>query len=221
MDRIFIGTSKILATSIRLVEHTELTQNEVGKQNVVLWNNKPLSIDSATYIQFKDALKKRQSKYYMHNHILSYTDFCISVLCCLDYSLNHKVTTAILDRTFTAVWRAMEVISGTGIDSVSLWIKEHMSGRTAVGYCNALGIVLDNSTLSISVGDNIKICNNMQDVKLISSIGRFDKVVEIPRYDENTNQISSTGRVFSNTSSSEGPLYDLLNAHSIYNCKFF
>lgn len=223
MDRLFTGTSKILDTCVRLVEHTALTQNEVGKEGVVLWTNRPLVLDSITYIEFKEALKKRQSKYYMHNHILSYPDFCISILCCLDYSLNHKVTAAIPSRTFTAAWRSMETIKGTGTDNVTSWIKEHMSGRTAVGYCNTLGVVLDNSTISMSVGDNIGTRNNIRDTETISSITTMDKIIKIPRYNENddNNENNSTGKVFSNSFTSEGPLYDLLNAYSLYNHKFF
>jgi len=225
MDKLLTTISKLLGISVRLVEHTALTQNEVGKENVVLWNKEASLLDSTTYTEFKDALRKRQYKHYMHSHILSYPDFCIAILCSLDYSLNHNVTVGIPDRTYTAAWRAMEVISGTSTNRVSLWIKEHIGDRTAVGYCNALGVILDSTSIAISVAENIGIQNNLEDSELISSINTSDKVVRISRYDENDQDSKDTkdkgmDKIFSNTSTSEGPLYDLHVVHASYNNTF-
>lgn len=223
MDKIYTKISKLLSPSVRLIEHTVLTQNEVGKQNVVLWDNKPCLIDSHTYIEFKDAIKKRSSKYYMFNHVLSYPDFCIGLLCSVEYSLNHKNTISIPDRTYTAAWRTIEIIGDTGTDRVSSWVRPFIAGRSSTGYCNSLGIVLDNQTILISLTENNNETNKGEASQLISSITPSDKIVELTNESTITDSGTgvSTGRIFQTSLTPEGQLYDLIVAHSIFNNKLF
>lgn len=221
MDMIFTKISKFLRPSVRLVEHTILTQNEVGKEDIVLWDKKPCSIDTDTYIEFKDAIKKRSSKYYMFNHILSYPDFCIGLLCSLEYSLNHTTTVSIPDRTYTAAWRAIEVISATGTDRVSSWIRPFIVGRSSTGYCNSLGIVLDNQITPISLVENSNETYKIEDSEVISSITVSDKIVELVSSNNMENSIVNIGKVFQTTLTPEGQLYDLIIAHCIFNKKLF
>lgn len=214
--------SKLLRPSVRLVEHTILTQNEVGKQDTVLWDKRPCSIDINTYMEFKDAIKKRSSKYYMFNHILSYPDFCIGLLCSLEYSLNHKVTVSIPDRTFTAAWRTIEVIGATGTDKVSSWIRSFIASRSSTGYCNSLGIVLDNQITPILLVEDNNEIQKIGDSQLVSSIVASDKIVELIR-DNNidNNSTINIGKVFQTTLTPEGQLYDLVIAHSMFNNTLF
>lgn len=223
MDRIFTKISKLLSPSVRLIEHTVLTQNEVGKQGIVLWDNRPCSLNSDTYIEFKDAVKKRSSKYYMFNHVLSYPDFCIGLLCSLEYSLNHETTVSIPDRTYTAAWRSIEVIGATGTDKVVSWIRPFITGRSSIGYCNSLGIVLDNQTTPVSFSKNISETNREEDLRLISSITESDRIVDLATESniaDNSNNVN-TGKIFRTSLTPEGQLYDLILAHSIFNNKLF
>ena len=222
MEHIFTNVSKLLNTSTRLEVHSSLTQNLVGSENIVLWNTKPLSsIDTETYIEFKDALKKTGSKYYTLSTAFSYVDFCIALLSSLDYSLNHKVTKSISDRTFTAAWRSIYIIGNTGTNKVSSWVNSFIADRTAAGYCNALNVRLDNITISTPFKEDIEIQDDSKDSDLLSSITTSDNVVRIPYYNEDTSSTYQTGNIFNSTLTPEGQLYDLIVAHNAFNNKLF
>jgi len=218
MDKLYTNIASLLSTKARLIEYTELTQNEIGKENVVLWNRKPLSIENVTYNEFKVALKKRPCKYYMYNNKVSYTDFCIALICCIEYSLNSKVTVGIEDKTFTAAWRAIEVMSTTSTDRVCLWIKEHIADRSAIGYCNSLGITLDNISLSTNISYNTLSINNITDRELVDNIlNTTNTIVKIQYYGEDEDNINNNGKVWRTTQSPEAQLYDLQLAHDEFN----
>ena len=191
MNKLFTNISKLLNSSVRLIEHTELTQNEVGKENIVLWDNRPSLIDNNTYMEFKDAVKKRPSKYYMFNHILSYPDFCISLLCSLEYSLNHKNTVGIPDKTYTAAWRSIKIIADTGTDKVSSWLRP--------------------------IRQNSNELANTEDIELISNISTADIIALTS--DNNKNTISDV--TCGATLTPEGQLYNLVTAHCVFNNKLF
>ena len=212
MDKLYTSISKLLKSSARLVEHTSLTQNEVGRENTVLWDNRPSLIDLDTYTELKDAIKKRSSKYYMYNHVLSYTDFCIGLLCSLEYSLNHNVTVSIPDRTYTAAWRTIGIISETG--------------RSSRGYCNSLGIELDTQIIPISSQISNSEVSTTIESELVSSISTSDTVVEIShKFNilDNNNETSNNNenKVFDTSFTPEGQLYDLVMVHCIFNKKLF
>lgn len=217
MDKLYTSTSTLLTTQARLIEYTELTQHEIGKENVVLWNRQPLSVDSNIYDEFKVALKKRPCKYYMYNNKLSYSHFCIALLCCIEYSLNSKVTVAIDDKTFIAAWRAIEVISTTANDNVCTWIKKYIANRSAIGYCNALGIVLDNNSIFSTLSEDVEVLDNENDINLIHNLNDSSNLIKkiqyyTQEYEENTN-----GKIWKTTQTPEGQLYDLQLAHNEYN----
>jgi hypothetical protein len=87
MENLSVKLSSLLLPSTALVSQSALTQNLVGKDKVIIWNTEPLQIDDDTYLEFKEALKKRGFKFYTASQILPYSEFCIALLCSSDYSL--------------------------------------------------------------------------------------------------------------------------------------
>lgn len=220
MEDIFVKLSKVLVPSIRVVEYTELTQYEIGKDNVLLWNRLPLSIENTIYIELKEVLKKRPAKYYNHSSILPYHEFCIAMLCSLNYSLNHKITTDVTERTFTAAWRAIVVIANTGSKKISDWIKQYIQDRTPIGYCNELGISLDNATSLVCTNISNNTILNEDDCNIVNSICMYDEVTTISHYrdDENYNvSDNNLRRVHSTNSTTEGSLFDIELCHAEFN----
>lgn len=223
MDNIFDGVSKLLVPNIKLLEYTELTQNQVGRSDVVLWDKRPLSVSRNIYQEFIEAVKKRQQKYYFRKNILSYHDFCLALICCIQYSLNHTVTLCILDKGYSAAWRTIEVISSTASKDVKEWLNKYIADRSSTGYCNELRVVQDNATIFMSSSPTTTRSSNNRDVEIISNIDRSTVITEITRmgdYDL-TKVHDDIGIVFESTCTPEGQLYDLMSAHSLFNNRLF
>ena len=215
MDKLYTTISKLLSSSTDLIQYSDLTQSQVGKPDVVLWNNEPSQVDKETYSEFKDAIKKRSNKYYLSKHVMSYPDFCISLICCTEYSLNHKVAASIPDRAFSAAWRTIGIVADTSTSRVCSWLKQFVAGRTCVGYCNALGLPQDNIVI-YRESRSIKLTwDNSHDVDLMSSVPIGIKATKIGYYENSED--TSDAKVFQSTTTPEGQLYSLVCAASILN----
>lgn len=222
MDAISTNVQKLLARSIEFKELSELTQNEIGKSHVVLWNKEPLQIDRKVYLEFVESVKKRHHhRFYMFNNILSYPDFCISLICSVQYSLNHTATVSIPQRTYEATWRIIDTISAVGSSEVKGWINKYIDDRSAKGYCVQLGVTSDNAMTFMPYGNGNSNSGNLRDIEVISSVGLRDKIVKVPVYDENdySQEYQRFGTVFDSSYTPEGQLYDLSNAHITYTRK--
>lgn len=207
MDNLFNKVSELLDNSLRLTSHSSLTQNLINDHKSILWNDEPSSIDSLIYIELKNALKKRGSSFYTRSDILPYQDFCIALLSSSNYSLNHNTISSISDRSYTAAWRAINVVRDTANTDVSQWIDKYINGRTPTGYCNALGISVRRESNRLSNTSNSLpnyICS--KDEYTLSSISIDELVVKIPYYSDNGN---SKLCIFQSTYTPEGQLDDL------------
>lgn len=207
MDDLFTKISELLDSSVRLTSHSSLTQSLIVDDKNILWNDEPSSIDSLIYIELKNALKKRGSNFYTRSDILPYQDFCIGLLSSSNYSLNHSVTPSIGDRSYTAAWRAINVVYDTGNAEVSQWIGKYINGRTPTGYCNALGISArrESNRLSNNSGSLFNY-RSSKDEDILSSISIDESVTKISYYDDNSNDKLC---VFRSTRTPEGQLDDL------------
>lgn len=216
MDNLFTKISKLLRPSTRIVLYSSLTQNLIGVEDVILWNETPLSIDTNTYAQFKEALKKRGCRFYELSQVLPYHDFCIALLCCSDYSLNHKVTPSISSRTYTSAWRSMAVIASTN-DNISEWLNKFRNERSNSGYTNALNIVLDNAIVAISTPSSNTVSPKLTiDEEIVAEACNSNSIVYIDYVGSN----SSILPVHKTSSTPEGQLFDLRVVHGIMNDRF-
>jgi hypothetical protein len=185
MITIFTTISKFISSDYILVRHSALTQNLVGSNNTILWNDSPCNVDLDIYDKFKEALKKRGSKFYTHNQTLPYCDFCIALISSNNYSLNHLSTPSIPPRTYTAAWRSLYIISSTADTAVKGWLSKYMSGRTASGYSTTHGIQLDNN-----ISPNIESSNENKSTEIVRDKNILDialcsrKVIEIPYHND-------------------------------------
>ena len=91
-----------MSQSSTIVIASETTQTLTNRQNVVLWDSRPTEIDETLFKDFDKAIKRRGSKYYTRSDVLSYSHFCLALLCSFKYSLNHEITPSIPARAYTA-----------------------------------------------------------------------------------------------------------------------
>lgn len=223
MDNIFPSVTKLLESSIQILEYSEVTQNQLDKTNIVLWDKRPLSIDREVYIEFREAIKKKPNKYYLKNETLAYHDFCLALICSVYYTLNHTVTVSIPSRTYTAAWRAIHVVSITSSDKVKKWINLYLHERTALGYCNALNISQDDSTVFMPFGNGRGQYTNVRDSHTITSLSVKEDIsnISIISTTEQTNKDTNNGFVFQTSFAPDSHLYDLISAHNRHNNRFF
>lgn len=213
MANIFISLSKLISPDYTLVRHSSLTQGLIGSNNVILWNDSVSNIDESIYDKFKDILKKRGSKFYTHNDILPYPDFCIALLSTNSYNLNHISTPLIPARTYTAAWRSLHTISSIAESSVRTWISMHISGRTAVGYSSIHGLQMHNTTLSNTLPINVNVPLQLSDDSdVLNEALDSNKILTIPYSDQD----SSIG-ILHSTSTPECQLNNMKLYHSTLN----
>lgn len=214
MDKLFSKVTTIIKPGTRIELYSGLTQHLVGSTDVVLWNERPLQISESTYNEFKDIIRQKSCKFYALNKILPYHDFCIALLCCVDYSLNHKLTPHIISRTYASAWRTMSVIADTGTDDVKSWIRLYINDRTSIGYTNSLGEVLQrNNTLGIRRLSNEMSEKVIKDDEIISAACSTRDIIEI----SSTSSLPVSSIYLQSTSTPEGQLDILSTIHSIIN----
>lgn len=214
MERLFGIITGLLKPSVKLRVYSDLTQHLVGSDNMILWNEDPSKIDRDTYNEFKEAIKKRGRKYYFHNNLLPYVDFCIALISCLGYSLNHTVILNISDRTFIAAWRTIKLISETGTDNVSRWLLPLTAGRSSEGYCSTLNVVLGNIPNIVDSGDiNTENSEGItKHARILESLSLRENVTELKRDADSVDDIGFSVHRSRNTP--EGHLYDLITISS-------
>lgn len=212
MDKLFTNIAKILKPGTRIEVHSNLTQHLVGAPDIVLWNNDPLTISQEAYIKFKEIIHQRNCKFYALNSILPYHDFCISLLCCVEYSLNHKLTADISVRTYASAWRSMRVIANTGPDVVKTWIRKYIGDRTSIGYTTALGETLQRTTIPMQRRLSREMVEKViADDDIISRACSSRRVIDI-RNDDNC---FASKIISKSTSTPEGQLDSLIVVHDI------
>lgn len=138
-----------LVTSGSVAQESALTPSLQTTDTLVVWSNSPLTEDHIILNEFREAVKRRGAKFYTCSHILSYQDFCISVLCARGYSLNHKVTPLIPQRAYLAAWRAIDAVSIVGPSRVQEWLSQQTKGRTSFGYSTAHGLDTEENTNAV------------------------------------------------------------------------
>lgn len=216
MDTIVTKISSLLSPVSRLVVYTALTQHLVGSNDVVLWDEGPLRVAPGVYEKLKVLLKRRGSRFYTHNNILPYSDFCIALLCAKGYSINHILTPSILARTYTAAWRAIETVSQIGDGEVKNWLAQYISGRTAIGYSATHGVHLENLILPIREITNSNKSERLENDSIILSVAlSLDSIVQIPYYEDNPKD--SVVGIFHSNYTPESHLCDLILCHNIMN----
>jgi hypothetical protein len=214
MDKLFSKVTTIIRPGTRIEVYSALTQSLVGSTDIVLWDERPLQISESTYTEFKDIIRQKSCKFYALNKILPYHDFCIALLCCIDYSLNHKLTPDINSRTYASAWRTMSVIADTSTDGVKSWIKTYINDRTSIGYTNNLGEVLQrNNTLGIRRLSNEMSEKVIKDDEIISIACSSRDIVEI----SSDNSLAVSSIYLQSTSTPEGQLDILSTIHDIMN----
>lgn len=150
MEDLSVKISRILASDYTLVKHTQLTHGLSNSETTILWDDEPSKISYITYKDFKESIKRRGSKFYNYNSILSYADFCMALLCARSYSLNHNSVPSINSRSFSAAWRGILTVKETGSDSLKSWLDKHIAGRSQIGYNIHHGINDDSGYTQIT-----------------------------------------------------------------------
>ena len=192
MDEIFVRTKALIVPEVSLLVQSPATQSASGGSTVVLWSSAPLNISSSIREDFETAMKRRGAKHYPTSSTLSYPKFCIALLCCSRYGLNHTITPLVPARAYTAAWRGIEIVAATAKEEVRSWLSIHINHRSAEGYCSALGI----NTITTDVGATGEPSTNTstktrQDEAILSSVGADDKAVCIDSSRGETSGIDS------------------------------
>lgn len=217
MDKLFTNIGKILKPNTKIEVHSNLTQHLVGISDIVLWNKDPLTISQDAYAKFKEIIHQRNCKFYTLSTVLPYHDFCISLLCSVEYSLNHKLTPDISARTYASAWRTMGVIADTGPEIVKTWIRKYIGDRSPIGYTNALGEILQTSTVPMQRKLSKEIVGKLTiDDNIISNACLSRKVIEIG----NDNALLMSSILSKSTSTPEGQLDSLIVIHDTMRNKY-
>lgn len=145
MESIFTKISKILAPDVRIELYSPLNQHLINSNKVILWNEDIQTIDDDTYEKFRVAIKKGKTcTFYTLNKTLPFQDFCIALLCSVDYSLNHNTVPVVLQKSYMFAWRALVILADISDESVKVWLKKRLNGRSNHGYNNLLGVNTQN-----------------------------------------------------------------------------
>lgn len=136
--------------------HSEHTQMLIEKEDVILWNMEASTMDSTAYDELCSSIRRSNTKYYSASTKLSYPDFCIALVCCVSYSLNHNVVEGLQHRAFTSAWRLLQSLSIAGGDNISGWLKKNIDGRSSMGYASMLGVEIEGATTARRKFRNVK-----------------------------------------------------------------
>lgn len=132
--------SSLVNEGVTIPLYSEQTQSLIDRDDVVLWNTDSSTMSDEAYEELCTSIRKSSTKYYNSSSVLSYPDFCISLVCCVSYSLNHKVTNSIKERAYTSAWRLLEGLYIAGGDNISSWLKQNIGDRSASGYASILEV---------------------------------------------------------------------------------
>lgn len=180
MDNIITQVSKLLSDDYKILIQSKSVTNLTPENKIILWNSEPLKVSPNIYEDFKEAIKKRGSKHYNRLDILEYCDFCVALLCCSNYSLNHNCVPTLQDRTFIAAWRGLTIVSATSNERVSSWINKYMYNRTSEGYQNTFAIAQYPFTVRNTIfttSTNLSVKN--KDTEIINSIDINEKAINL------------------------------------------
>lgn len=208
MESLSIRASKLLSGGYTILIHTALNDRLTNDNSILLWNNAVTDIDDETYTEFKESIKRRGSKFYTMSSILSYADFCISLLCCRHYSLNHNSVPLLSHKSFTAAWRGIDTVRQIGSERVKSWINKYMSGRSSIGYQITVGSGDDsNEVTAYGISDEDI---QEEDTYLLDDDAIISKAVSTGRVVEIGDRNGSVGRV---TYLPESQLYGMYMNH--------
>lgn len=130
----------LLRDGVTVVPYSEQTQGLVGSSDVVLWNQGTVSITEQAYSDLTTHIRKPSSGACNYSMSMSYADFCISIVCCVGYSLNHKMMKDPQEKAFVSAWRLVHTLSYVGGDELSSWLSSNLKGRYPMGYVSMVGV---------------------------------------------------------------------------------
>lgn len=191
MTNILDAVSQLVSEG-RVVQESALGSLSTSRESFIVWNGAPLNTDVDTLSEFREAVRRRGAKFYTCAHILSYPDFCISILCARDYSMSHEKTPLIPYRAYVAAWRAVDTVSVTAPRRVQEWLSQHVAGRTAAGYANEAGTENSIDRLRESDGSDNRPYDEDSDALALSLESGVVRRVDI----HNESSMLSTGSVF-------------------------
>jgi hypothetical protein len=205
MDTLLTQLRVLIIPGVSLLIKSSTTQSFLGNSTTILWNPAPLGIDKEIREDFESAIKRRGAKHYSTTSVLSYSGFCLSLLCCSRYGLNHTVTPSIPARAYTAAWRGISIVAATAKSETRLWLNAYINLRSAEGYCSSFGMDIAIAETNVSVNNlPLNSASVQQDQVVLASISAENKVVCI----DSTSGISDA--VDSDSFIPEGQLMSLL-----------
>lgn len=140
MDKLLQTVSELLNKNTKLETYSSASQYTTDTSRTVFWNQSAASISPDIYQKLKDAVAKRVCNFYEINKKLPYYDFCIVLLCCIDYSANHETLSQVKSRSFKSAWRSISIIAATADKDLQDWINDRIQDRDAAKYCMAMGM---------------------------------------------------------------------------------
>jgi hypothetical protein len=140
MAQIHTSTLALMEAGYTIVQQGSLTATSGTDTHAIVWSTQPAEADKQILTEFREAVRRRGSKFYTCSHILSYPDFCIALLCSRGYALDQSVTPKISHRAYVAAWRAIGTVGAIGSPGVRDWLRQHTAERTAAGYASRKGL---------------------------------------------------------------------------------
>lgn len=212
MEKLLTSVTGLLADPTSLVVQQHLTQSSSGHDDTVVWLATTAPPSDEVRNEMRSMVARRGSRYYTTGAILPYADFCIALVCCHGYTLNHNRTPQVPPRAYAAAWRAIQTAADVGTQAVKKWLDDNLRGRTAAGYAITHSVSFDSTPQA--PGGSIHMSGGMSGGvprEVMSSALRSGKVTRVELYDND--QCLALGGIPSTCSTPQSLLASVVAHH--------